>query len=390
MRTGMARHMCSTFLASARSKRERRLAEREAAVVGGNRARNRGFNPRARKPAQSPSVSTRFIRQPPPSAMRVRPARAPPRRSSRRARRSARRETLRPPRVGSAVRDRERAAKGERSSSPSSMRQRLRARAAFRPAPPAPSPPDPRIAGRRQTPESAATASNSRPRLVVIGARAPRDNAAARRAASGDFAETAARPRRRAEPGEHRDAHPPRLARRPVAAGKGERRRDGRRGANSRRRARSIRRPRARRRRRSPARRARRRARAPRQPCSAAVAATWATWCCTATHRQVRIASAERVETKSGCRSQATTSGSTSRMREEMRIVSSRNRIVARSSRSPRYCETKASRPRVIVTVFLRSAAIASTQGPSAPRSIGSGTKPRARRRNAGAPSSRA
>ena len=43
-------------------------------------------------------------------------------------------------------------------------------------------------------------------------------------------------------------------------------------------------------------------------------------------------------------------------------------------------CETNASRPRVRVTVFLRSAPAASTLGPSTPRSIGSGTKPRARR----------
>ena len=68
-------------------------------------------------------------------------------------------------------------------------------------------------------------------------------------------------------------------------------------------------------------------------------------------------------------------------------IVSSRKRMVSRSSRSPICCETKASRPRVSVIVFLRSAPAASTLGPSTPRSIGSGTKPRARRMKAGAPS---
>ena len=69
------------------------------------------------------------------------------------------------------------------------------------------------------------------------------------------------------------------------------------------------------------------------------------------------------------------------------------DRLVARTGasrgcRDRRYAaETKASRPRVTVTVFLRSPPSASTLGPSSPRSIGSGTKPRARRRKAGAPS---
>ena len=39
----------------------------------------------------------------------------------------------------------------------------------------------------------------------------------------------------------------------------------------------------------------------------------------------------------------------------DARIVSSRKRMVSRSSRSPICCETKASRPRVTVTVVLRS-----------------------------------
>ena len=39
--------------------------------------------------------------------------------------------------------------------------------------------------------------------------------------------------------------------------------------------------------------------------------------------------------------------------------------MVSRSSRSPICCETNASRPRVNVTVFLRSAPAARTLGPS-------------------------
>jgi hypothetical protein len=55
--------------------------------------------------------------------------------------------------------------------------------------------------------------------------------------------------------------------------------------------------------------------------------------------------------------------------------------------RSPRCCETKASRPRVTQTVAFRCAPTASTAGPSSPRSMGSGTNPRDRRMKAGAPS---
>ena len=57
-------------------ERERGLSERHAAVVGGNRARQRRFEAGARASAATrPSASTRFIRHPPPSATRV--ARAP-------------------------------------------------------------------------------------------------------------------------------------------------------------------------------------------------------------------------------------------------------------------------------------------------------------------------
>ena len=49
--------------------------------------------------------------------------------------------------------------------------------------------------------------------------------------------------------------------------------------------------------------------------------------------------------------------------------------------------QTNASRPRVKVRVAFRWPPQASTLGPSSPRSMASGTKPRARRRKAGAPS---
>ena len=193
--------------------------------------------------------------------------------------------------------------------------------------------------------------------------------------------ETAASPSSQpAEPLKHRDAHAPWLARRPVPARQRQRRRASRRAPTARRRGRSARRPTA-----TPS--------APKPWPSSATPRTgprpaplgrdrrdMGDVMLDAKDRQ-SDASAERVETKSGCRSQTAHSGSTSRIDVRCRMVSSRKRIVSRSSRSPMCCDTNASRPRVIVTVFLRSAPAAITQGPSKPRSIGSGTKPRARRR---------
>ena len=61
------------------------------------------------------------------------------------------------------------------------------------------------------------------------------------------------------------------------------------------------------------------------------------------------------------CRSCATTTGFVSSIAIRCATVSSKKRIVSGDDRSPICCETNASRPRVIVTVFLRRPPTAST-----------------------------
>ena len=79
-------------------------------------------------------------------------------------------------------------------------------------------------------------------------------------------------------------------------------------------------------------------------------------------HRQPKPMG-EREVGKSGCRSQAIATGSTSRIDSMWCSVSSRNSAAAGVSRSPTCCETKASRPRVTVTVALSCAPKADDAG---------------------------
>ena len=215
--------------------------------LAGSRARQMPARGRARASAAArPSASTRFIRQPPPSATCVRPLRrGRGARSSRRARRSACHGTARPPRGRAGSRSSSAASSGAKIEH--ARRRCATARhgaRASRPAPRAPSPPGLRSAARAQTPASAAAASNSRPRLVVSGQRAPAESArraAPRRARSR---EAAAPPRRAGRAGEH--ATPMRHGSRAaaVAARQRERLEPADALAIARRRARSARRPR--------------------------------------------------------------------------------------------------------------------------------------------------
>ena len=260
----------------------------------------------------------------------------------------------------------------DRGGRPRSSSRRERP-AASRPAPRAPSPPVLRIAG-----EDRRRQARRRRRTDVPGSSFGRS---ARRARKPPTSRAGlGRPGRCATPRpafpavQHRHAHAPRLARRLVAARQGERLE----GADARP-PRAVEDDQFA----APGRAVgavavpveRDAERFPLQRFSATTAATWATWCWTAITGRPED-SAERVETKSGCRSQTAHCGSTSRIEVRCRIVSSRKRMVSRSSRSPMCCETNASRPRVTVIVFLRSPPAAMTLGPSAPRSIGSGTKP--------------
>ena len=169
------------------------------------------------------------------------------------------------------------------------------------------------VADPSRPPSRAATASNSRPMLVVGAVRVARCGQVEHGVAPGAIDVGSARlDRRRAARSREPDrGHAPRLADGGHAAGH----RDGGEVADpvgSRRgRPRAARRPTGCRRCRSRGRRRRRRARARCRPCSTRHEATWAWWCCTPTSGQVEVDARSFVERYSGCRSWATTSGVT-------------------------------------------------------------------------------
>ena len=134
-------------------------------------------------------------------------------------------------------------------------------------------------------PSSAATASNSRPTLVVTGPCAGLDEVEPPRAGRRS---SSAHPRR-PPPRAHADGHPPRLADGGDAAGHRRRRAGGRPARTRSRSATSTRRPRGCRRSRSRGRRRRGRATGSVRPCSTRHAATWAWWCCTRDEREVEV-----------------------------------------------------------------------------------------------------
>ena len=207
----------------------------------------------------------------------------------------------------------------------------------------------PAQAGCRRRPRAAPRADSRHRRRLGNTTEAPRRFAAA------------------AELMQHGDAHAPGLARRAVAAGQAAAAPDAPRrrhaapsssnqlaapGAAVRRHIRSRR---ARRRARARASRAPRRS--PRHARRDAARARKA-------GRRFRVARRDEIGMQVA---DAAHSGSTARIEIRCAIVSSRKRIVRRSSRSPICCETNASRPRVTVMVFFRSAADArARRGPSA------------------------
>ncbi len=102
-----------------------------------------------------------------------------------------------------------------------------------------------------------------------------------------------------------------------------------------------------------------------------------------------------RVLKKSGCRSCATSCGSTSRIESRCSTASTSAAQVGALSRSPMCCDTKASSPRVTQTVFLKWPPSATTDGPGAgeldrPRRVAAGAADELERRSRAARQRRA